>query len=421
MVVNKRKTIREIPKILIVDDRDIERAILSKLLSKFKVEIHTADSGQAALSKLIRHSYVLVLLDIQMPVMDGIETATLMRSNPLTENIPIIFLTAYDKDEINMLQGYKVGAIDYLFKPINEEILSSKVNTFLRSYSFEKEKEYEKILSELESKNQKLKKARKEAIQMLKNANKAKAEAQLSQKKVEEQAEILIRYNKELEQFAYVATHDLRAPIINLNAILGVFKKRGFVTKENEEIVKRMDSSVERINTTLNDLIQVVAYRKTVKDETKEIVFEELFTELKKDIGAQINDANAKISHNFNEAPKINYIPGHLRSIFLNLITNSIKYHSGKGVPVISVRSYVENDYLCLSVKDNGNGINETQKEKVFGLFQRLTTRGTGKGMGLYITKSLVESMGGNIDFTSKPGKGTKFVVCLKNLSTNKK
>lgn len=421
MIKNKRKTIREIPKILIVDDRDIERAILSKLLSKFKVEIHTADSGQAALSKLIRHSYVLVLLDIQMPVMDGIETATLMRSNPLTENIPIIFLTAYDKDEIDMLQGYKVGAIDYLFKPINEEILSSKVNTFLRSYSFEKEKEYEKILSELESKNQKLKQARKEAVQMLKDANKAKAEAQLSQKKVEEQAQILIRYNKELEQFAYVATHDLRAPIINLNAILGVFKKRGFVTKENEEIVKRMDLSVERINTTLHDLIQVVAYRKTVKDDTREIVFEELFMELKKDIEAQINDANARITHNFKEAPKIEYIPGHLRSIFLNLITNSIKYHSGKGVPVISVKTYVENDYLCLSVKDNGIGINETKKEKVFGLFQRLSTRGTGKGMGLYITKSLVESMGGSIDFTSKPGKGTEFVVCLKNLSICKK
>src|SRR5690606_6212525 len=151
MVANKRKTIREIPKILIVDDRDIERAILSKLLSKFKVEIHTVDSGQAALSKLIRHSYILVLLDIQMPIMDGMETATIMRSNVLTENIPIIFLTAYDKDEITMLQGYKIGAFDFLFKPINEEVLSSKISTFLRSYAFEKEKEYEKILSELET------------------------------------------------------------------------------------------------------------------------------------------------------------------------------------------------------------------------------------------------------------------------------
>src|SRR5690606_422853 len=125
MARSKSKVVKEIPKILIVDDRKTEQLILSKLLSKFKIEIHTADSGQSALSKLIRHRYIVVLLDIQKTIMDGIETATLMRGNSLTEHIPIIFLTAYNKDDINMLQGYKIGAIDYLFKPINEDILSS--------------------------------------------------------------------------------------------------------------------------------------------------------------------------------------------------------------------------------------------------------------------------------------------------------
>src|SRR5690606_10244632 len=98
------KAIKEIPKILIVDDRESERVILSRLLSTFEIEIHTADSGQAALSQLIRHNYILVLLGIKMPLMDGIETAKIMRSNPISEHIPIIFLTAYNKDEINMLQ-----------------------------------------------------------------------------------------------------------------------------------------------------------------------------------------------------------------------------------------------------------------------------------------------------------------------------
>ena len=186
MAMYNNKNIREAPKILVVDDRETERISLSKLLSRFKVDIHTADSGQAALSQLLRHSYALVLLDIQMPIMDGMETARLMRNNSHTENIPIIFLTAYDKDEINMLQGYKVGAIDYLFKPINEEILSLKVGTFLRSYSFEKEKEYEKILTKLENKNRKLKTARQEALQMM-------ADAQRSQKHIEEQANELKR------------------------------------------------------------------------------------------------------------------------------------------------------------------------------------------------------------------------------------
>lgn len=421
MASNKSKVVKEIPKILIVDDRKTEQLILSKLLSKFKIEIHTADSGQEALSQLIRHSYILVLLDIQMPVMDGIETATLMRGNSLTEHIPIIFLTAYNKDDINMLQGYKIGAIDYLFKPINEDILSSKVETLLRSYAFEKEKEYEKILFELESKNQKLNKARIEAVRMLEKANKAKLEAQRSREKIEEQSKELMRYAQELEQFAYVATHDLRAPIINLNAFIKVFKKRGYETEDNKKIVKRIDGSVERINTTLQDLIQTVAYKKNLKDGVREIDFERLLKSVKEDIETQIKDANAKIVHNFKKAPTINYIPDHLRSVLLNLITNSIRYRSDVGTPIISITTGREKDYIWLKVKDNGIGINETKKEKVFGLFQRLSITPTGKGMGLYITKSLVESLGGTIDFTSRPGEGTEFKVCLKDFSTGRK
>ena len=411
MAMYNNKNIREAPKILVVDDRETERISLSKLLSRFKVDIHTADSGQAALSQLLRHSYALVLLDIQMPIMDGMETARLMRNNSHTENIPIIFLTAYDKDEINMLQGYKVGAIDYLFKPINEEILSLKVGTFLRSYSFEKEKEYEKILTKLENKNRKLKTARQEALQMM-------ADAQRSQKHIEEQANELKRYNTELEQFAYVATHDLRAPIINLNGMIDIFKKRGLVNRENQRIVERIDSSIDRINTTLNDLIHVVAYRKTLQEDVREVVLDEVFRDIENDIKAQIREVRAIITTDFKNAPKITYIPGHLRSILQNLITNALKYHSEDRKPVISIQSEWVNDYLYLKVKDNGIGIDETQKEKVFGLFQRLTNQASGKGMGLYITKSLVESMGGHIDFTSNPNMGTEFMVSLKNLST---
>ncbi len=411
---------REVPKILIVDDRETERAILTKLLSKFNVVIHTADSGQEALSKLLRHRYILVLLDIQMPKMDGIETATLMQSNTQTQHIPIIFLTAYDKDEINMLQGYKVGAIDYLFKPFNEEILSSKVATFLRSYSFEKEKEYERLLSQLEIKNEKLKIAREEAVRMMKDANKAKKQAQKSQKQVENQARDLMKYTKELEQFAYVATHDLRAPILNLNGILDIFKKRGYVTSENQAIVQRIDGSVSRINATLHDLIRVVAYRNTLDEETREQCFEQVFTDIRKDIAIQIEEADAKISCDFRKAPKINYIPGHLRSILLNLLTNAIKFHSNERTPVISIRTSMEKKHLCLQVKDNGIGMDESKKEKVFGLFQRLTTSAPGNGMGLYITKSLVEAKGGSIDFNSQLEKGTEFKVLLKQLTNSK-
>ena len=376
MAMYNNKNIREAPKILVVDDRETERISLSKLLSRFKVDIHTADSGQAALSQLLRHSYALVLLDIQMPIMDGMETARLMRNNSHTENIPIIFLTAYDKDEINMLQGYKVGAIDYLFKPINEEILSLKVGTFLRSYSFEKEKEYEKILTKLENKNRKLKTARQEALQMM-------ADAQRSQKHIEEQANELKRYNTELEQFAYVATHDLRAPIINLNGMIDIFKKRGLVNRENQRIVERIDSSIDRINTTLNDLIHVVAYRKTLQEDVREVVLDEVFRDIENDIKAQIREVRAIITTDFKNAPKITYIPGHLRSILQNLITNALKYHSEDRKPVISIQSEWVNDYLYLKVKDNGIGIDENAKREGVWFVPAINHPGIGKGDGI--------------------------------------
>lgn len=407
---NSRNFIHQIPKILVVDDRETERISLSKLLSRFRVEVHTADSGQTALSKLLRHTYALVLLDIQMPGMDGLETARLMKGISHTENIPIIFLTAYDKDEIDMLQGYKVGAIDYLFKPINEEILTLKVGTFLRSYTFEKEKEYEKILAKLESKNKKLKAARQEALGMM-------AEAQRAREHIEEQAYELKRYNTELEQFAYVATHDLRAPIINLTGMVEIFKKKGFVTRENERLVERIDSSIDRINTTLHDLIHVMAYRKTLEEEAREVELEEIYRDIEKDLKDHIREIKAVITVNFKEAPRIHYLPGHLRSILQNLLTNALKYHSIERRPRISVQSAWADSNLCLRVKDNGIGIDEAQREKVFGLFQRLTTQATGKGMGLYITRSLVESLGGKIDFRGMQKGGTEFTVMLRNLS----
>ncbi|MTI23259.1 hybrid sensor histidine kinase/response regulator [Fulvivirga sp. RKSG066] len=419
-MIEDLNSLKELPKILIVDDRETERDILSKLLDKFNAEIHTAGSGQEALSLLIRYNYVLVLLDIQMPIMDGLETARLIRSNKNTENIPIIFLTAYDKDEINMLQGYEVGAIDYLFKPINEDILLSKVKTFLKAYSFEKEKEYEKILTELEKKNAKLQKAQKEAVTMMKQANEARSIAEASQQQIKQQAEDLLRYNKELEQFAYVATHDLRAPIINLNGLLKVFKKRGYVNDENEEVVNKIFSSVSRINETLHDLIHVVAYTKTIEDEVQEIDFDRLTCDVLQDLEKQIKEADAEITLDFEAAPKVHYVQGYARSIIQNLLTNAIKYRSLKRKLKVTITTKPEGNFICLSVADNGMGIDDKGRDKVFGLFQRLTTRVEGKGMGLYIIKSQIESMGGSIDFTSTVDKGSDFKVLMKNLPLNK-
>lgn len=124
----------ENPKILIVDDNSENLFVLEKILKKLKADIISADSGNEALSATLYHDFALIILDVQMPEMDGYEVAEILKENEKTENIPIIFITAIDRDSVKEIKGYKKGAVDFIFKPLNEFILTSKVNIFLDIY-----------------------------------------------------------------------------------------------------------------------------------------------------------------------------------------------------------------------------------------------------------------------------------------------
>ncbi|MEM9338900.1 MAG: response regulator, partial [Bacteroidota bacterium] len=151
-----RKNKKEKVNILVVEDDKKQREAITRLLSKLEVSILSVGSGQEALSILLREHFVLVLIDINMPEMNGIEMAALMQDNPITAHIPIIFMTAYNQDEFSVKKGDQLGAYDYLFKPLKDEILLAKINMFLRYYELEKEREEqkrEKVINELKVKN----------------------------------------------------------------------------------------------------------------------------------------------------------------------------------------------------------------------------------------------------------------------------
>lgn len=118
-------------RVLMVDDTPQNLVALEVVLEDLDCELDSVTSGNAALAKLLKHDYALVLLDVQMPEMDGFEVAKLMRSNKRTENVPIIFVTAISKETRFVQEGYRTGAVDYLFKPIDPMLLQSKVNFFL--------------------------------------------------------------------------------------------------------------------------------------------------------------------------------------------------------------------------------------------------------------------------------------------------
>jgi len=151
----------DLPKILIVDDQFANVQALERILENLKITIIQAFSGKEALSAAIRHDFALILMDVQMPIMDGFETAKILMSNNKTTNIPIIFITAYSREEKDIWKGYETGAVDYIFKPVEPAILKSKVRIFLEIYE----------KKEIEIKYTKLKQANDELINKFKNQN----------------------------------------------------------------------------------------------------------------------------------------------------------------------------------------------------------------------------------------------------------
>ncbi len=226
--------------------------------------------------------------------------------------------------------------------------------------------------------------------------------------------ERLRKSHEELEQFAYVATHDLRAPIVNLGSLIKIFETLGFVNKENEELFGKLKQAVMGIHETLHDLIGIVALRKTIDQSIKKNYFQDILSAVIESIEEQVKLADAEIQTNFDAAKSIQYIPGHVKSVLLNLLTNAIKYRSPSRKLSIQIKTGVEEEYIFLTVKDNGKGIKKSKHHNVFKLFKRFDESVEGKGIGLFAIKSQIESNGGMVSFESNYDEGSTFKILFK-------
>ena len=222
--------------------------------------------------------------------------------------------------------------------------------------------------------------------------------------------------NKRLEEFAYVATHDLRAPAVNLNSLVSIYESLDDNKGKQRGVFEKIAETAVRMNETLEDLIEILEISKKMEHKFKMLTFEEVYQDVEKSVHELIAQKGTEITCDFSKAPKINYSHTHLRSILLNLLTNAVKYSSPDRKSKIEIKTVNTKDFIELSVKDNGVGIDlEKHKDKFFGLFKKLHKGKEGKGVGLYITKSHVESMGGTINVKSELDKGSTFIVTLKN------
>jgi len=221
----------------------------------------------------------------------------------------------------------------------------------------------------------------------------------------------LIKQNHELEQFAYVASHDLRSPGVNLNALLQLYENAPD-EEEKTGLMKVIKEVSANLVIKLDDLIDILRSKHESYAVHEQLTFDNIYNKVIKNLSADIKRTRAQLTSNFTAAEKIQYPKSYLESILQNLLSNAIKYRSCKRDLLISIRTYRLSNKIFLEVEDNGIGIDLNKHgDNIFGIYQTFHDNDDSKGVGLYITKAQVVAMGGNIEVKSIPDQGTTFTI----------
>lgn len=240
------------------------------------------------------------------------------------------------------------------------------------------------------------------------------------EKKQEKEKEQLIREltqnNKDLKQFSYITSHNLRAPLSNLTGLLNLIEDIPIDNQELKEILNGFNKSTHLLNETINDLVKVIIIKDNPSIQKEAVLLKEIFENVFNQLSFQIELYKPIIKLNFEKVFVLNTNKAYIESILLNLLTNAIKYKSENRKLKITINASEVDNTVSLIFKDNGIGIDlERNRDKVFGLYQRFHNYPDSKGLGLYLVKSQVETMGGTISIESEVNKGTTFTLTFKN------
>lgn len=419
-------------KILMVDDEPKNLLALETLLEDIGAELHTASSGNEALKLCARHEYCLVLLDVQMPVMDGFETAEYLRSVGRTRFIPIIFVTAINKSKQHIFKGYEVGAVDYLFKPLDTHNLISKVKIFMQ---LDLQKQQMDVLkTELERKVQaqqheiRERIAAQQELQSYKESLESKVEErtrelQLSQKEALLFAERAKQASKAKSEFLATMSHEIRTP---LNGIIGMtsFLLESKLDRDQTTFAESINSSADALLNVINDVLDFSKIEAgSIELEKVPCNLHFLLNHLAELLafGSEKKGLHFSCFLDSNVNPFVLGDQVRLSQILINLANNAIKFTANGEVTVhVSLdgtANIAGNQKLKFMVRDTGIGISLQGQSKLFKAFSQVdsstTRRYGGTGLGLAISKKLAEMMGGSITIDSEEGRGSVFSVHL--------
>ena len=399
-------------KILLVDDREDNLMAIESILTQDGYSFVKASSGREALKVLLsEYDFALILMDVKMPNLNGFETASLIYEREKLKHIPIIFITAHSYGDENVFKGYRAGAVDYIYKPINSDLLRAKVSVFIDLYR----KNHQLIAQE-----QKL-------IAINKNLEAEIAERKNSEEKVKalnlqllQNIDKLEAANKDLDRFAFMASHDLQEPLRKIRTFGDrvASKYSTLLDEDGKKYLERMQNAAQRMQSLIQDIL---TFSKISVHEKQFVKYDlnTLLSEVIAELELPIKEKDFTVES--DTLPVIAVNPGLIRPLFLNLISNAIKYSRKDVKPYIKIRSDKgegnDSKYCRIYFEDNGIGFDQKYSEQIFRMFTRLHHRNEvdGTGIGLALCKKIVEEHNGFISARSKENEGSVFIVSLPN------
>src|SRR5262245_30305945 len=438
--------------ILLVDDHPGNLLALEAILNPLGHNLVKATSGEQALKHLLQQDFAAILLDVHMPVMDGFETAELIRGRERSQDTPIIFLTAVNTSDRHMFRGYAVGAVDYLLKPFIPAILVSKVTVLVDLYKKTRKVQHqaeqleatveelkhqiaqrERTEAALRQAHDALEERVRERTANLAAANEALRAEIAERKRVEEErAQLLVREQQARveaeaavrlrDQFLSIAAHELKTPLTTLLGNTQLLRRRvvreGGLSQRNQQALGVVEQQATRLKKLIEALLDISRIQNGQLSVARQwIDLDALAGRMVREIQPILHQHTIE----FSSAGVPLLIEGdelRLEQVLQNIIQNAVKYSPSGGM--IGVRTGKQDGHACVSVSDQGIGIPKDSLGRLFERFYRAENAEaqhiSGMGVGLFLVKEIVGLHGGAIEVSSAEGVGTTFTIRLPHL-----